>query len=274
MSFDIRSISLGAGVQSSTLYMLAVTGEVGPMPDVAIFADTQTEPPWVYEHLDHLRKNHGHKLPIRVVTGGNIEADILQSRDGRSRFASIPLRVLGTDGRPAMLRRQCTREYKIDPIRQELRRMLGLKPRQWAKGKYKVEEWIGISADEAQRAKPSRDTWITTRWPLLHDVTMRRSECIEWLRARNFPIPQKSACYFCPFHDDRTWADYKFNHPEVFERAVQFDRQIRKGKLRGVKEDAFLHRSLKPLDEVDFGDDTSNQLEIDFANECEGMCGV
>lgn len=84
----------------------------------------------------------------------------------------------------------------------------------------------------------------------------------------------KSACYFCPFHDDRTWADFKLNHPEEFARAVQFDREIRKGKLRGVTEDAYLHRSLAPLDEVDFGNDTSNQLELDFGNECEGMCGI
>ena len=55
---------------------------------------------------------------------------------------------------------------------------------------------------------------------------------------------------------------------------VDFDHAIRRGKLRGVDADAYLHRSLKPLDEIDFGTDTTDQLEIDFGNECEGMCGV
>ena len=50
--FDLRAISLGAGVQSSAMYLMACEGEFGKLPDVAIFADTQSEPPWVYEHLD------------------------------------------------------------------------------------------------------------------------------------------------------------------------------------------------------------------------------
>lgn len=276
VSFDLRTISLGAGVQSTTLYLLAVEGAVGPMPDCAIFADTQSEPQWVYEHLDWLEREFGHVIPIHKVTDGCLEQDVLNSRDGVTRWASLPLKVAGNraDGHPSMLRRHCTREYKIDPIKRKVRELLGLKPRQHAAGRFQVEEWVGISADEAQRAKPSRYSWVTTRWPLLWDVPMRRAECIQWLDQRGYPVPQKSACYFCPFHDDRTWADFKRNHPAEFARAVQFDREIRKGKLRGVTEDAYLHRSLKPLDEVDFGDDTSNQLEIDFGNECEGMCGV
>jgi len=36
----LRALSLGAGVQSTTLALMAAHGEVGPMPDCAIFADT------------------------------------------------------------------------------------------------------------------------------------------------------------------------------------------------------------------------------------------
>jgi hypothetical protein len=41
-------LSLGAGVQSTTLALMAAHGEVGPMPDCAIFADTCWEPKAVY----------------------------------------------------------------------------------------------------------------------------------------------------------------------------------------------------------------------------------
>ena len=51
----LRVLSLGAGVQSTTLALLAVRGEIGPMPDCAIFADTGWEPRAVYEHLTWLR---------------------------------------------------------------------------------------------------------------------------------------------------------------------------------------------------------------------------
>ena len=40
----IHVLSLGAGVQSSTLALMAAAGEVTPMPTAAIFADTQAEP--------------------------------------------------------------------------------------------------------------------------------------------------------------------------------------------------------------------------------------
>ena len=272
--FDIRSVSLGAGVQSSTMYILAAVGELTPKPDVAIFADTQAEPRWVYQHLDWLEANFGGAVPICRVSAGSLEEATLRSRDGKTRKVSLPLRVMGKEGKAVFLRRQCTREYKIDPIKRELRRMLGLQPRQRAFGRYRVEEWIGISRDEAHRAKPSRIPWITTRWPLLFDKPMRRAECIDWLLRNGFEVPQKSACVFCPFHDDRTWQDLKQNHPEEFARAVEFDRELRKGTLIGVRQTPYLHRELRPLDEIDFGTDTSNQLEIDFGNECEGMCGV
>ena len=40
----LHVISLGAGVQSTTMALMAAHGEITPMPDCAIFADTQAEP--------------------------------------------------------------------------------------------------------------------------------------------------------------------------------------------------------------------------------------
>lgn len=49
-------LSLGAGVQSSTLALMAARGEVPGFPklDCAIFADTQDEPASVYRWLEWL----------------------------------------------------------------------------------------------------------------------------------------------------------------------------------------------------------------------------
>ncbi len=62
MSEPIHILSLGAGVQSSTLALMAAAGEVSPMPTAAIFADTQDEPASVYKWLDWLEK----QLPFPV----------------------------------------------------------------------------------------------------------------------------------------------------------------------------------------------------------------
>lgn len=266
--YALRSISLGAGVQSSTLYLLAVHGEITPKPDVAIFADTQSEPPWVYDQLDRLEEIGGQQIPIARVTAGSLEQDCLRARDGRSRWAAIPLFTTPQGSGPrGRLRRQCTREYKIDVVRREIRRRVG-------SGRVQVEEWVGISLDECHRAKPSRYPWITSRWPLLFDKPMRRGECIEWMQSHGYPIPRKSACYFCPFRDDASWAEMKRDAPDVFERAVEFDRAIRAAALRGVQGQCYLHSSLVPLGEVKFKKSAEEQLDFGFGEECEGMCGV
>lgn len=43
----MRILSLGAGVQSSTIALMAERGETDPI-DAAVFADTQAEPAGVY----------------------------------------------------------------------------------------------------------------------------------------------------------------------------------------------------------------------------------
>lgn len=48
----LRCLSLGTGVQSTTMALMAARGALTPMPDCAIFADTGWEPEAVYDHLD------------------------------------------------------------------------------------------------------------------------------------------------------------------------------------------------------------------------------
>ena len=80
-------ISLGAGVQSSTMALMAAHGEL-PRPDCAIFADTQWEPKQVYEHLDWLEKQL--PFPVYRVSSGNIREDAVHNHveraNGKQRF--------------------------------------------------------------------------------------------------------------------------------------------------------------------------------------------
>ena len=52
---DLRVLSLGVGVQSSTLAVMAARGDIGPMPDCAIFSDTGWEPQYIYDYLEYIR---------------------------------------------------------------------------------------------------------------------------------------------------------------------------------------------------------------------------
>lgn len=262
----LRVLSLGAGVQSTTLALMAARGDIGPMPAAAIFADTGWEPAAVYAHLDWLEQ----RLPFplhRVGAGSNIRQDaIAKTNTTGQRFAAIPWFTLSPTGGAGIGRRQCTKEYKLVPIRRKVSELLAGPKHTGA-----VEMWVGISLDEAWRRKPSGVQYIANRWPLL-DIGMRRSDCLRWLAERQYPRPPKSACIGCPFHNNEMWREMKREAPEEWADAVAVDRAIR--HQPGIRGQQFMHPSRVPLDEVDLSSAADRgQLDL-FLNECEGMCGV
>jgi hypothetical protein len=263
-------ISLGAGVQSSTMALMAADGEL-PKPDCAIFADTGNEPKSVMRYLEFLKKVLPY--PVYIVSKGNITEDMINSIKNNTKFPTAPFFTQNViTGKKGMLRRQCTSDYKIQPIKKKLRELcnIGYK-KHFPKDKY-IEQWIGISTDEIQRMKPSRDPYILNRHPLI-ELKMSRQDCINYLNKNKIPSPEKSACIICPYHNDAYWHFMKTERLSEFKEAVELDKKIRTG-AKNIKDNLYLHKSCKPLDEVEF-DKKENDKQLDmFNNECEGMCGV
>jgi hypothetical protein len=269
MSEPLHIISLGAGVQSSTMALMAAKGELTPMPTCAIFADTKCEPLEVYRWLDWLEK----QLPFpvhRVAEKRGLLNNIVRSL-GQRRIASVPFFTESKRG-GGKLRRQCTKEFKIVPITRKVRELVGLKPGKPGPRKATLAvQWIGISLDEVTRMKPSRIKWIEHIWPLV-DRRMKRQDCLRWMEKNGYPMPPRSACTFCPYHSSTEWARLKADS-YAWRQIVAVDSLIRNG-VRGTKEKLFLHPSMKPITEVDFStEEERGQLNM-FENECEGMCGV
>lgn len=295
----LRALSLGAGVQSTTMALLAAHGEIGPMPSCAIFADTGWEPRAVYEHLAWLMSDNVLPFPVHIVSAGNIRDALLAAGDGQ-RWASIPaftktvvpagaevpvfdenddgelveigLRRTTTETMSiGMIRRQCTTEYKVVPIRRKVRELAGLTRRR-SPSHPVVEQWIGISCDEIVRAKPSFEAWQVKRFPLI-EKRMNRRDCLAWLRRHGYPEPPKSSCVGCPFHDNALWRRIRDEDAEAWADAVKVDKALRTG-LRGIRGETYLHRSCVPLGEADLSTAAERgQLDL-WPNECEGMCGV
>lgn len=268
--FDFTYLSLGAGVQSSALLLCAEKGLYDvPRPEICWFADTMCEPPHVYAWLDRLRELSS--IPIKTVSAGDLKDVTLNGIPGQKDFVSLPVYGLNPDNSKTLLRRQCTRQFKLDPIRKAVRTHLGYKPRQHVKES--VRALIGISLEEAIRMKPSWDKWTTNSYPLV-DARLRRSDCHRLLQEHGWSVdgmPGRSACTFCPFHSDREFAELK-KDPEVWADIVAFDQAIRNKSQKGAEYPIFLHKSCKPIDEVDFTH--GGQTEFDFfGGECEGMCG-
>lgn len=251
-------LCLGAGVQSSTIAEMSLNDDLPPF-DFAIFADTKNEPPWVYEQVQYLSD----KLPVIIVEkpdGGLV----FNTKSGYGRFVSMPFYTKDEFGNVGRLKRQCTSEYKIEVINDYLRDWLIERgygkvasdgSRRIGKEFY-IESWFGISYDEIERLKDRSTAWEKDIYPLI-DKRITREECIKYLKARGLPVPGKSSCIVCAFHDDNYWLDLSVNHPDVFEEACDFDNWIRSDEARqrltsGLKSDVYLHKSCQPLREVDF----------------------
>jgi len=269
MSEPIHIISLGAGVQSSTMALMAAKGEITPMPMCAIFADTQAEPQEVYDYLKYLTPML--PFPVYIVTHGNLEQDFLKALERPESRCGQPPFYVWNDSKQmeATLWRKCTKEYKLDPIRRKVREL---------SGGSSVVQWIGISLDEAHRMKPSGVRYIENRHPLV-DLRKSRHDCILWLARNGYREAPKSACRFCPYINNKRLRRMRDTQPLDWKKLVSFDHLIRE-KQRAVNNGAritgtiYIHRSCKPIDEVDLSnEDDSGQADL-FGNECEGMCGV
>lgn len=282
----LRVLSLGAGVQSTTVYLLALDGKIQPF-DAAIFADTQEEPQGVYRHLEWLMREQGIRggAPILIRTRGKLGDDLETGRSWSKGFTSIPAFSQKPNGDHGKVRRQCTHDYKTALIEQVIRRELFCLPRGRGLGRgMSIEQAVGISSDEAGRAIKiqariaKRRKW-SVDFPLL-TLRWTRADCVRYLRGRVPHEVPRSACVFCPFKSDAAWRLLRDHDADGWRRALEIDALLRRVGARvnrGMREPLFLHSSLKPLAEIDFdalAREDARQGWLGFAQECEGMCGV
>ena len=259
----LRILSLGAGVQSSTLALMIEKGEI-PMVDASIFADTQAESKETMDFLNWLKSKLS--FPVYIISKGNLTKHLLNTNFPIAPFYSQNK----ISGKKGLLMRQCTNDFKIQPIIKKIRELLGYKKGERIKKGTKVEMLMGISKDEIFRAKSNRMPYIQNIYPLI-DKRLSRQDCITWFSKHYDVKPPRSACIYCPYKNDREWLYLKKNNPEEWLEVIDFDKKIRDNS-RKKEEQVFLHKSCQPIDEIEF-DPNKNQLNL-FDNECEGLCGV
>ena len=272
-------LSLGAGVQSSVMLMLAIQGKI-ERPDHVIFADTGWEPAAVYEHLGWLREQCIKAgIPLHITRADapriqNIRIDAMtgyKTETGIQRWQGRMPLFVDNQGKKGQIARQCSREYKIQPIRKMQRQLMGYRPRQRIPiGRAVI--MIGFSTDEKHRAFQGKDAWNENIFPLIIDMRMSRTDCRSWWDEHYPHRPlQKSACVGCPYHSDAEWLRIKEESPQEFEDDCTFDESIR--RVAGLRCDAYLHPSLKPLRDVNLGEG-QNGMDLNEDLLCAGGCGT
>ena len=221
----VTILSLGLGIQSTTMALLLERGLLPgvPTPDYAIFADTHAETPDTYNTLEWLRERVS--FPISTCSFGDLARNTWKAitgypvpESGHHKPGFIDVPVFSDSG---LSKRQCTTRYKVLPIKREIRRLAGSKPPALT-----CTQYLGFSTNEARRAKPAREKWITNRFPLI-EHGWSRTDCQDFLdREYQGHNTFRSSCYFCPFRTEKEHLEIRDRHPSLYADALAMDRQM------------------------------------------------
>ena len=266
-------VSYGGGTQSTAMILMALNGEFDTVPDFGVYADTGGEPEFINEYvryfIDHVKQKYDFDIIIIKHKDGLLNEQLSTgkiSKIGKIYTSSVPpYYTISTDGTKGMLNRQCTNDFKTRPINKLIKLKL-------SKGeKYRI--WIGISFDERSRMKISTDKRRENYYPLVERF-LRRIDSINYVKSHGLKPPLRSSCFFCPFHSNQYWQWLKDYHPAEFARAVEFEKTVQGRRSDYNRDQVYLHRSCKPLDQVQFSDPDQLNMFPELIDECGGECGI
>ncbi len=162
------------------------------------FSDTGSELKEVYEFLDKLEDFLGREI-VRLSSGRDFDHHL-------KRFNNFL---------PAPHARWCTRVMKLEPFEE----FVGSDP---------CVSYIAIRADEHREGYISRKPNIKAVYPFIEDGLVK-SDVLRLLE-ESVGIPEyykwrsRSGCYFCFFQRRDEWIGLAENHPELFEKAKQYEK--------------------------------------------------
>lgn len=276
---EYNIVSYGIGTQSTGLILMALNGEYDlPRPDFAIFSDTGAEPEFIYDYFDYFdyfqkycKKHYGFDIYLTRKKGRTLLEKLTnpqkQSRNGFYTTSVPPFFTLNADGTKGMLRRQCTSDYKTNPTNSFIIKTI--------EKKVKYNLWLGMSFEERSRMRISNNKRRVNKYPLVNNFIIRKMT-IDYVKEKGLKTPQRSSCFFCPFHSSRYWKWLKKEHIKEFIRACELEEKIQSMQNTNsiLKLIPFLHRSCKLLADIDFDADTQLYMFPELIDECEGYCGI
>ena len=240
--------SHGGGTQSAAITVLIVQGRL-PKPDFVVIVDTEREKASTWQYWDNWIKPalDSVKVPAyRVRKSNYATVDLFGGEDGQSVLMPAFSDIDGTVGK---MSGYCSNEWKVRVMQRFVSNNLGVPA--------KIQKrWIGFSFDETRRAVKMmqgdeyKDGRI--RFPLIHDFPIRRHQAIRIVESAGWPTPPRSACWMCPNQRDDEWSQLKLTSPAEFQAACDLEMEVQK-----VDPNAWLHKSCKPLGEVDFSEEPS-----------------
>ena len=164
------------------------------------FADTGAELPETLEFIDLLQDYLGKPI-VRLNAGRDFDYYL----------------KLNNNYLPSPRQRWCTINLKLIPFETYI-------------GDDPVISYIAIRADEPERSGYiSKKTNIKTCFPFKDDGLVKE-DILNILESSGLGIPSyykwrsRSGCYFCFFQKQEEWVGLKQHHPDLFERAKEYEK--------------------------------------------------
>ncbi|QPA61257.1 hypothetical protein [Lysinibacillus sphaericus] len=272
-----KVLSFGGGTQSSHLLEAHFRNEIDY--DFIVFSDTGAEPEFIHEQVSWWRRRQkelSNNTPFIITTHNSMERGLEEMlmrylQTDYQRF-QLPLyfnkvdEETGEIRKGGLMKRQCTGDFKIVPaqqaVRNEIKKQLGLRPKQQIPKDIGIIMDIGFSYDEMHRVGgyiSHQSKYIYLAYPLI-EQGLTTQDSIEFLINNDFPS-RRSRCYFCPFNcsGERArdigmdWEEIIETEPISFLKACFFDEELRKCQASGKKNMQsipYFHFSRKALKEV------------------------
>jgi hypothetical protein len=228
-------VSYGGGIQSTALVVLAMR-ERWAIDEIVHVDLMGAESPATREYValfgDWLRREHGRDITI-------IERDLYGDMLARPGFTPVPWR--GKYER-FILSRQCTRQYKVQPLQRYLY------------DRYPGERiglMLGISVDEYHRMRDSSAARIEHVYPLV-DRRLTRWQCRDIIERAGLSVPYKSSCWFCPYRTPGSQLVLLQHYPQLREMADALEDRINTERRRRGQDEIIVLRADTDVEQSDF----------------------
>jgi hypothetical protein len=243
----LRAFAFGGGVQSTCLLVLAAQRHIDF--DVFLFANVgdDSEDPRTLDYLHRYAKPYAEAHGIELVELHRDRCDgtreTLYGRLAREGSRSLPIPVRMSGGAPGT--RSCTADFKVRLVGRWLKQ-------HGATAATPATLGIGISLDEIHRVNARRALpYEKAVYPLLDaEPPLRRIDCQRTIAAAGLPVPDKSACWFCPLKRLSAFGEMRRDRPELFARACALEALLNERRAALGKDPVWLTRFNRPLAEA------------------------
>jgi hypothetical protein len=199
----VRHILGLSGGKDSTALAILLHQEVPQME--YFFCDTHRELPETYDYLERVKARLGIKI------------EYLSAKRDFDHWLALHGGYL-----PSPQRRWCTEQMKILPLEKFI-------------GDDEAISYVGIRADEQRDGYISTKPGIQAVFPF-KERGLVKADILRLLEESGIGLPSyydwrsRSGCYFCFFQRKYEWVMLHQNHPDLFQKAINYEQQHKDGR--------------------------------------------